>query len=233
MASSCTSRGLQWILGKISSLKEFWSIGTGCPGKWWSPHPWRCSKNMQVWHFGTWFGRLGVAGLMISEVFSNLNDSIILWPAATRYWYSVAHLQARPTGDATAQYKWSRGGRAALCATTTESPPNEAQSSDNWSNPSSKHWTPWRVEDWCLGHCPSSEQALRCWRSGFFSLPSLIYKSGTLAIMLRILISWCWDVVPGKAIHLSKCLQLPVQGRWSTNKYQAKQANQTPKYVNK
>jgi len=22
-------------------------IGTGCPGQWWSHHPWRCSKN--VW----------------------------------------------------------------------------------------------------------------------------------------------------------------------------------------
>jgi len=21
-------------------------IGTGCPGRWWSPHPWRCLKNV-------------------------------------------------------------------------------------------------------------------------------------------------------------------------------------------
>jgi len=33
-------------LGKISLLKELWNIGTGCPGKWWSPHPWRCSENV-------------------------------------------------------------------------------------------------------------------------------------------------------------------------------------------
>jgi len=31
---------------KISLLKEQWGIGTGCPGKWWSRHPWRCSKNV-------------------------------------------------------------------------------------------------------------------------------------------------------------------------------------------
>jgi len=28
-----------WISGKISSLKEWWSIGMGCSGRWWSHHP--------------------------------------------------------------------------------------------------------------------------------------------------------------------------------------------------
>jgi len=37
---------LDWILGKISLLKERSGIGTGCPGQWWSPHPWRGSKNV-------------------------------------------------------------------------------------------------------------------------------------------------------------------------------------------
>jgi len=37
---------LYWILGKISSLKEWLSIGTGCPVKWWSHHPWRYLKDM-------------------------------------------------------------------------------------------------------------------------------------------------------------------------------------------
>jgi len=28
-------------------LAEEWSgTGTGCPGRWWSHHPWRCSKNV-------------------------------------------------------------------------------------------------------------------------------------------------------------------------------------------
>jgi len=46
MASSCVRGGLDWILGKISLLKEWSSIGTGCPGKRWSHHPWRRSKNV-------------------------------------------------------------------------------------------------------------------------------------------------------------------------------------------
>lgn len=33
--------GLDWISGKISSWKELSGIGTGLPGQWWSPHPWR------------------------------------------------------------------------------------------------------------------------------------------------------------------------------------------------
>jgi len=27
-------------------LKEWSGIRVGCPGRWWSPHPWRCSKYM-------------------------------------------------------------------------------------------------------------------------------------------------------------------------------------------
>jgi len=27
-------------------MKEWSDIETGCPGKWWSHHPWRCLKNM-------------------------------------------------------------------------------------------------------------------------------------------------------------------------------------------
>jgi len=34
-------------------------------------------KNMWLWHFGTWFSRRGGVGVTISEVFSNLNDSVI------------------------------------------------------------------------------------------------------------------------------------------------------------
>ncbi|GAB0208583.1 hypothetical protein GRJ2_003324000 [Grus japonensis] len=35
-----------WILGKISSPKGLSIIGTGCPGKWLSHHPWRYLKDM-------------------------------------------------------------------------------------------------------------------------------------------------------------------------------------------
>ncbi|KAK4829242.1 hypothetical protein QYF61_002507 [Mycteria americana] len=40
MASGCAKGGLNWLSGKISSLKGLSSIGTGCPGKWLSHHPW-------------------------------------------------------------------------------------------------------------------------------------------------------------------------------------------------
>ena len=35
-----------WILGRISFLKEWPGIGPGCPGRWWSPHPWRSPKDV-------------------------------------------------------------------------------------------------------------------------------------------------------------------------------------------
>jgi len=31
--------GLDWLLGKISLLKEWSGAGIGCPGRWWSHHP--------------------------------------------------------------------------------------------------------------------------------------------------------------------------------------------------
>jgi len=34
MGSSCAGEDSGWILGRISSLKEWSSTGTGCPGKW-------------------------------------------------------------------------------------------------------------------------------------------------------------------------------------------------------
>ena len=32
--SGCARGNPGWIFGKISSLKVWWSIGTGCPGRW-------------------------------------------------------------------------------------------------------------------------------------------------------------------------------------------------------
>jgi len=65
MASSCVSGGLDWILGKMSLLAEWSGTGTGCPGQWGSPHPWRGSKPVWMWHFGTWFSRQGGVGVMV------------------------------------------------------------------------------------------------------------------------------------------------------------------------
>jgi len=37
----------------------------GTPPGWWSHRPWRCSKNMYMWHFRTWFSRHGGVGLTV------------------------------------------------------------------------------------------------------------------------------------------------------------------------
>jgi len=39
-------RTAKWTLKepKKKKCKNFYR--TGCPGKWWGHHPWRCSKNM-------------------------------------------------------------------------------------------------------------------------------------------------------------------------------------------
>jgi len=29
--------------------------GMGCPGRWWSHRPWRCSRNVWTLYWGTWF----------------------------------------------------------------------------------------------------------------------------------------------------------------------------------
>jgi len=41
------------------------STGPDCPGQWWSPHPWRGSKTMWLWHFRIWFSRHGGVGVMV------------------------------------------------------------------------------------------------------------------------------------------------------------------------
>ena len=65
MASGCIRGRLDWILGKISFLKEWSGLGPGCPEQWWSPHPWRGSKTEWMWPLGTWFSRHGGVGLTV------------------------------------------------------------------------------------------------------------------------------------------------------------------------
>ena len=47
MASSCTRERSGWTLGNTASLKGWSGTGMGCPERWWSHRPWRCSRN--VW----------------------------------------------------------------------------------------------------------------------------------------------------------------------------------------
>jgi len=65
VASSCIRGGSDWILGKMSLLKECSGIGPGCPGQWGSPHPWRGSETLWMWHLGTWFSRRGGVGFTV------------------------------------------------------------------------------------------------------------------------------------------------------------------------
>lgn len=48
MASSCTRKVLDWILGKYSYWKSLSSIWAGCPGKHWNHHAWNHSKGVQM-----------------------------------------------------------------------------------------------------------------------------------------------------------------------------------------
>ncbi|KAK4809894.1 hypothetical protein QYF61_023381 [Mycteria americana] len=54
MASSCARGDLDWILGNFTSPKGLSSIGPGCPGQWWSRHPWRYLKAVWMRCLGTW-----------------------------------------------------------------------------------------------------------------------------------------------------------------------------------
>ena len=82
MALSGTTGGSGWMLGKTYSPKEWLGSETGCLGRWWSHHPWRCSGNVGMWRLGICISGHGGGGLavgwMISVLFSSLNDSTVL-----------------------------------------------------------------------------------------------------------------------------------------------------------
>jgi len=46
MASSCARGDSSWTLGNTFSLRAWSGTETGCPGRWWSHHPWRCWRNV-------------------------------------------------------------------------------------------------------------------------------------------------------------------------------------------
>ena len=73
------------MLGSIYSPEEWSGTGMGCPGRWFlSHHPWRCSRNILMLYWVKWFsGEILVVGgwldWVILEVFSNIDDAMILW----------------------------------------------------------------------------------------------------------------------------------------------------------
>ena len=96
MVSSCARGSSGWILGNISSHKEQWGSGTGCRGRWWSHHPWRCSRNVCMWRWGTWLVSMvwwvGGWTRMTLVAFSNLKDSVILRKAKTSSEQSASNI---------------------------------------------------------------------------------------------------------------------------------------------
>jgi len=73
-SDSTRGNGLQLHQGRfqLGIRKNFFtkkglsSIGMGCPGKWWSHHPWRYLHDLEIWCLGTWFsGGLGSVRLMV------------------------------------------------------------------------------------------------------------------------------------------------------------------------
>ena len=76
MASSCIRGGFDWILRKMSFLKEWAGVGTGCPGSWLSHHPGGVQKTCRCGTSEQGLVGLVVLGwwwdLMILEVFSDL-----------------------------------------------------------------------------------------------------------------------------------------------------------------
>lgn len=78
MWSQTCPAALLRVLVALSSPKE-WALAQ-LPREWWSQRPWRCSTTLEMWHGGDVVGGhcedgLGL-GLVISEVISNLYDSI-------------------------------------------------------------------------------------------------------------------------------------------------------------
>ena len=72
-ASSFTKEGSEWLSGGIYSWKVQLGIGTGCPVKAWSHHPWQYLKDVLLWFLGTWFNSgLDRARLMVG--FDDLKD---------------------------------------------------------------------------------------------------------------------------------------------------------------
>ena len=53
---------------RLDIRKNFFTkrVGTGCPGKWLTHHPWTYYKYMYMWCLGTWFsGGLGSIRFMV------------------------------------------------------------------------------------------------------------------------------------------------------------------------
>lgn len=83
MALNCAGGGSGWTLGRISSLKVWWDIGTGCPGRCGDAIPGGVQQTCTFGILGHGFVGMVVISWWLDQVilvlFFNLNDSVILW----------------------------------------------------------------------------------------------------------------------------------------------------------
>lgn len=80
MASGCSRVGSGWILGTLPSLKEWWGVGRGSPGQWWSP----ILGGVKEWMRCGLVDRV-LSKLMFLEVFPNL--MVEFYDSCCRPWY--------------------------------------------------------------------------------------------------------------------------------------------------
>lgn len=69
-----------WEFWLLLLLQKSGAALARLPREWWGQCPWRCSTTLEMWHWGDVVSGHGVdgleLGLVISEVISNLSDSI-------------------------------------------------------------------------------------------------------------------------------------------------------------
>jgi len=81
MGTNWNTGGSLWASGNIFSLSRWLSTGTGCPGRWWSLHPWRYSQA--VWT-QSWANPLMSSSVGLHTYERSPPTSNILW-----FWDSV------------------------------------------------------------------------------------------------------------------------------------------------
>ena len=190
MASDCISGGSDWRLGKISPQKEWSGVGPGCPGQWWSSHPWRGSNTVWMWHLGTWLSSHGGVGLAVGlgdlrglSQPSPCCDSVLTWGLFIPFFehthpvFSLAHAWSVLHGNISLPVPRSR-------SLPRPSPPSTEGISPLSPSPALQPPSPSHPCGWfqdvlhhppATGELPSPELPAASWKvAGIFSLPAVL-----------------------------------------------------------